>query len=191
MTKKEKEEEIKEEAIKEEKGKPERAKPKVADWGRDGFFEAVATVRLTSEMLGTRPSETQDDLCQFLRNDKGEVAIPEGYFRGVLRDSAPYIGVPKTVCDHLGVSDVKIDCKKPSGTLMYTGTPGMRGVVSLYEKIPAGTVIEASFLMPKVTHNAKKFKKHLDMAGKFCGLGALRKQGYGRFSVVKIMANGQ
>lgn len=176
----------------EEEPAEKSAKDKISDWGAKGFFEATATVQLTANMCGTRPSnDGTEGLSVFPRNEKGEIAIPEGYIRGAMRDSAPFVGSPQTLCNHMGVSEVEIDVKQPQGQETYTGTPrGGRGVVSIHEIVKAGAVIKFKLLMPKVTHSQEKLKKHLQWAGEYCGLGALRKQGYGRFKVIKLDCNG-
>lgn len=173
----------KEPAKAEEKGGKER----VPDWGAKGFFRAKAVIRLTSPMLGTTPSTAQENLTAFYRDEKGNIFIPSGYLRGALRDSAHFIGVPKTVKDVLRVSNVKHDFKGKPGLFQYTGSPSGRGVIGIYESMPAGTVIEAEFICPKVKYDLATFRKHLKHAGEFCGLGSLRKQhSSGMFEVVSV-----
>lgn len=184
MAKSKKVKEIKE--IKEEK-KEVGGKERVPDWGAKGFFRARATIKLISSMLGTTPGTSQDDLTVFYRDEKGNIEIPSGYLRGALRDSAHFVGVPKTVKDVLRVSSVKHDFKGKPALFQYTGSPSGRGVIGIYESMPAGVVIEADFIVPKVKYDLGTFRKHLEYAGEFCGLGSLRKQtGKGRFTVEKV-----
>ena len=170
-----------------EPAKAEGGKERVPDWGAKGFFRARAVIKLKTAMLGTTPSTTQEDLTVFYRDEKGVIYVPDGYFRGALRDSAHFVGVPKTIRDVLRVSNVKHDFKGKPGLFQYTGSPSGRGVIGIYETMPAGTVIEAEFIVPKVKYDLNHFKKHLKVAGEFCGLGSLRKQhGSGRFEVISV-----
>jgi hypothetical protein len=42
-------------------------------------------------------------------------------------------------------------------------------------------------ILPLLTHNSESIvRQHLDFAGRYCGLGAWRKHGYGRFKVLKV-----
>lgn len=170
-----------------EPAKAEGSKERVPDWGAKGFFRVRAVVRLKTQMLGTTPSTAREDLTVFYRDEKGNIFIPDGYFRGALRDSSHFVGVPKTVKDVMRVSNVKHDFKGKPGVFQYTGSPSGRGVIGLYETMPAGTVIEAEFIVPKVKYDINLFRKHLKVAGEFCGLGSLRKQhGSGRFSLESV-----
>lgn len=162
-------------------------KERVPDWGAKGFFRVKAVMRLTTAMLGSTPSTAKDDVTAFYRDTKGEIYLPDGYLRGALRDSAHYVGVPKTVKDVLRVSNVKHDFKGKPDLFQYTGSPSGRGVIGLYERLPVGVIIEAEFIVPKVKYDINLFKKHLEYAGKFCGLGSLRKQhGSGRFGIISV-----
>ena len=171
----------------EAEGPGKDTKERVPDWGAKGFFRVKAILRLTTPMLGSTPSTTKDGLTIFYRDTKGNIYLPEGYLRGALRDSAHYVGVPKTVKDVLRVSNVRHDFKGKPDLFQYTGSPSGRGVIGLYERLPVGVTIEAEFIVPKVKYDINLFRKHLEYAGEFCGLGSLRKQhGAGKFELCSV-----
>jgi hypothetical protein len=65
---------------------------KVSNWNEKGYAEWEAEVETISDTLGT-VHDTEQDKCVFHRDSKGRVKIMSGWFYGVLRDSAKYLGL--------------------------------------------------------------------------------------------------
>lgn len=138
-------------------------------------------------------------------NDKGYVIIPQMSFKNCLSEAAKYLGIQipgkgkSTYTKHfeaglLVLDPVVLSVKKSEveGEWFFVPSDGMRGsgkrVNKCFPVIPAWEG-DAVFHIFDETITIPVFRKHLEEAGKFIGIGRFRPRNngfYGRFSVESV-----
>jgi hypothetical protein len=142
-------------------------------------------------LLGTYPAKaatwTKEDLTSkydlmFYRYPDGTIRIPEGWFRGLIRDNAQFVGLPKALCNHVRIKeDPEIKFKSISVIERNAVVRGNQGIKTRCEALNQWETI-VTFEIPTSVVSEEQFIEIL----KHGRLGGSRHAGFGKFLVEQI-----
>ena len=137
-----------------------------------------------------------DQVNVFERTNGGDILFPARWFRACCRDAARMIGISESaIMERVGFDDGIVDLNGNEIEIERMKiSPKVKGIKqgreANFEKIAAGTKFTTSFAVPAKGIGIEKFRKLLENAGKWIGIGAFRK-GFGRFKVVEFKDLGE
>ena len=166
------------------------AMQKISDWGKKGYVEYRCEIETEERILGTKKSESKG-VVLLPKNKKNKLEIDGGWIRGFLTAAGRYMGISGKGLFVSGLARIANLKTAFNGNFFKKEITGAvekgRGTTSIYEGAEPGVVVSFDCIMPRVSHPKEKdMKKHLEYAGKYCGMGAMRGRGYGLFKVLKV-----
>ncbi len=142
---------------------------------------------------GAAPSAFYDQLLH--RDSNGHPIVSRGQLRGLVREAARLIEISPAIKDYVFAEDSPITVDKGGKVVFLSeiqqvtipvnaGGVG-RGLVR-HEAAPIGSFILVEFMIPTSAISPHSFVNDIKMAGKWIGLGARRKLGFGSFTASQL-----
>ena len=161
-------------------------KPKRRKYGE--YVGVKVGCKTTTKMLGgTQSGNKPPEYTHIFRRDEdGDIIITGDMFHAMLRDSSDIVDLGPAEARRIRTQTVKVNLNGEgiTGELKPIAIPGRGGVgQNFFECVPPGATFKAEFLVPTMAVSLSKFKKWVEYAGKWNGVGAYRKGTYGHFKV--------